>query len=109
MRAADTITVPARAVTRGPKKVHIHFDKGHLVHVTSSYFPGLALGEAPPHRNDEVEGDVWSAAESDDHIASDADAGGAMSGVVGLAVVRKGLLQLHDPPACDRMGQVRDG
>ncbi|MCC6158626.1 MAG: DUF4388 domain-containing protein [Deltaproteobacteria bacterium] len=33
------------AVTRGPKKVHIHFDRGHLVHVTSSYFPGLALGE----------------------------------------------------------------
>lgn len=33
------------AVTRGPKKVHIHFDKGRIVHVTSTFFPGLSLGE----------------------------------------------------------------
>jgi tetratricopeptide (TPR) repeat protein len=33
------------AIVRGPKKVHIHLDAGQVVHVTSSYFPGLSLGE----------------------------------------------------------------
>ncbi|MCZ7584848.1 MAG: DUF4388 domain-containing protein [Deltaproteobacteria bacterium] len=33
------------AIARGPKKVHVHFEGGQIVHVTSSYFPDLALGE----------------------------------------------------------------
>ncbi len=33
------------AVTRGPKKIHIHFDSGKIVAVTSTHFPGDSLGE----------------------------------------------------------------
>lgn len=33
------------AMSHGKKKVHIHFDRGEIVYVTSSYFPDLTLGD----------------------------------------------------------------
>ncbi|MCB1152893.1 MAG: DUF4388 domain-containing protein [Deltaproteobacteria bacterium] len=39
------------AVVRGPKKVHIHYDSGRIVYVTSSYFPELSIGEYLVHKN----------------------------------------------------------
>jgi Domain of unknown function (DUF4388) len=33
------------ALTRGPKKIHIHFDQGKIAAVTSTHFPGFSLGE----------------------------------------------------------------
>ncbi|MBZ0271558.1 DUF4388 domain-containing protein [bacterium] len=33
------------ALALGPKKAHIHFDNGEIVHVTSSYFADQSLGE----------------------------------------------------------------
>lgn len=33
------------AITRSKKKVHVHFSKGQIVFVTSSYFPGYTLGD----------------------------------------------------------------
>jgi tetratricopeptide (TPR) repeat protein len=33
------------ALSQGKRKVHIHFDRGEIVYVTSSYFPEMSLGE----------------------------------------------------------------
>ncbi len=33
------------ALSQGKRKVHIHFDRGEIVYVTSSYFPDLGLGD----------------------------------------------------------------
>ncbi|MDP8223487.1 MAG: DUF4388 domain-containing protein [Candidatus Lernaella stagnicola] len=33
------------ALSQGKRKVHIHFDRGEIVYVTSSYFPEMLLGE----------------------------------------------------------------
>ncbi len=33
------------ALTRGPKKIHIHFNQGKIAAVTSTHFPGYSLGE----------------------------------------------------------------
>jgi len=33
------------ALSQGKRKVHIHFDRGEIVYVTSSYFPDLSLGD----------------------------------------------------------------
>lgn len=33
------------ALSQGKRKVHIHFDRGELVYVTSSYFPDMSLGD----------------------------------------------------------------
>ncbi|MDP8255899.1 MAG: DUF4388 domain-containing protein [Candidatus Alcyoniella australis] len=39
------------ALTNGKKKVHLHFNKGKLVYVTSSYFPKLSIGDFLAERN----------------------------------------------------------
>lgn len=33
------------ALSQGKRKVHIHFDRGEIVYVTSSYFPEMSLGD----------------------------------------------------------------
>lgn len=33
------------ALSQGKRKVHIHFDRGEIVYVTSSYFPDMSLGD----------------------------------------------------------------
>jgi len=33
------------ALSQGKRKVHIHFDRGEIVYVTSSYFPDMGLGD----------------------------------------------------------------